>query len=100
MRLEELIKVLQNSDMLRVIKDGAEVYTGYLVGMAYQNGAEFGGELFDQYKDNIVKSFRCVPEMRHKKWKELNLMRPLRPDETPDFSFSDLRMTLYYTIYI
>lgn len=100
MRLEELVKELRNSDMLRVFKDDAEVYTGYLIGMTHRNGAGYGGELFDKYRDSVVKSFRCVPEIRHKKWKGLNLMRPLRPDETPDFSFSDLQMTLYYTIYL
>lgn len=38
--------------------------------------------------------------MPHRKWKELNLMSPLRPDETPDFRFQELQMKLYYTIYL
>lgn len=49
--------------------------------------------------DRFVK-FRAVPEITHRKWKELNLMSPLRPDETPDFKFQELQMKLYYTIYI
>lgn len=100
MKLEELLKTLQSADMLRIFKDKKEVFTGYLAGLALSNGTEFGGGLFDKYKGETVKSFRCVPEITHKRWKELNLMSPLRPDETPDFSFSDLQMKLYYTIYI
>ena len=100
MRLEELLRTLQNPDLLRIFKDKTEVFTGYLAGLALTNGTEFGGELFDKYKDETVKSFRCIPEITHKRWKELNLMQPLRPEETPDFSFSDLQMKLYYTIYI
>lgn len=57
-------------------------------------------ELFDSIKGETVRKFRSVMEITHKRWKELNLMRPLEPDETPDFSFSDLQMSLYYTFYI
>lgn len=100
MRLEELLRTLQNYDRLRIFKEKTEVFTGYVGGLALRNGTEFEGELFDKHKDETVKSFRCVTEITHKRWKELNLMQPLRPEETPDFSFSDLQMKLYYTIYI
>lgn len=39
-------------------------------------------------------------QITHRKWKELNLMSPLKPDETPDFRFQELQMKLYYTIYL
>lgn len=50
----------------------------------------------------IVREMRfCpVPEIRHKEWKKRGLMPPMKPEETPEFSFSDLQMTLYNTIYI
>lgn len=47
-----------------------------------------------------VKRFCPVPEIRHKEWKKRGLMPPMKPEETPEFSFSDLQMTLYNTIYI
>lgn len=56
--------------------------------------------LYEQYKNDKVISFRAVPEITHRKWKELNLMSPLKPDETPDFRFQELQMKLYYTIYL
>ena len=31
---------------------------------------------------------------------ELGLMKPLEPDQTAQYKFSDLQMSLYYTIYI
>ena len=33
-------------------------------------------------------------------WKELGLMKPLEPEQTAQYKFSDLQMSLYYTIYI
>ena len=47
-----------------------------------------------------VKKFRAVPEITHRRWKELGLMKPLEPDQTAQYKFSDLQMSLYYTIYI
>ena len=43
MRLEELLRTLQNPDLLRIFKDKTEVFTGYLAGLALRNGTEFGG---------------------------------------------------------
>lgn len=31
---------------------------------------------------------------------KLNLMQPLKPEETPDYSFRDLQMCIYHTITI
>lgn len=103
MTLQEFFGVIENSDRIRIIKDGADVFTGYLVGfspLVYKVSTEQERALFEKYKDEQIKKFRAVPEIRHRRWKELNLMKPLEPDETPDFSFSDLQMTLYYTIYL
>lgn len=50
--------------------------------------------------DAEVKRFRPTPEIRHKEWQKRGLMAPLQPQETPDYSFSDLQMNLYNTIYL
>ena len=57
-------------------------------------------EMFEEIRTDAVKKFRAIPEIRHKQWKERNLMKPLEPDKTPEFAFSDLQMNLYYTIYL
>lgn len=50
--------------------------------------------------DAEVKRFSATPEIRHKEWKKRGLMAPLQPWETPEYSFADLQMSLYNTIYL
>ena len=45
-----------------------------------------------------VKRFQAVPEIRHKEWQKRGLMKPLQPEETPEYNFSDLQMSIYHTI--
>ena len=94
MILEEFVKLIENSDRLRILKDEKEVFVGWLAMLVMQN------EIYERMRTDVVKKFRATPEMRHKQWKERNLMKPLEPDETPEFAFSDLQMNLYYTIYL
>lgn len=57
-------------------------------------------EEYRKYSEHEVKKFRAVPEITHRRWEELGLMKPLEPDQTAQYKFSDLQMSLYYTIYI
>lgn len=54
----------------------------------------------EELMDAEVKRFRPIPEIRHKEWQKRGLMAPLQPQETPEYSFSDLQMNLYNTIYL
>lgn len=99
MTLEELIDTLESANMLRIFKGDEEIFVGYLALFAPEVG-HTNCKLYEQYKNDKVIRFRAVPEITHRKWKELNLMSPLRPDETPDFRFQELQMKLYYTIYL
>lgn len=94
MILEEFVKLLENSDRMRIVKDEKEVFVGWLAMLVMHN------EVYEEIRTDAVKKFRAVPEIRHRQWKERNLMKPLEPDETPEFLFSDLQMNLYYTIYL
>ncbi|GFI09990.1 hypothetical protein IMSAGC019_01067 [Lachnospiraceae bacterium] len=94
MALEEFVKLLENSDRLQILKDGKEVFVGWLAMLVMHN------EMYERMRTDAVKKFKAIPEIRHRQWKERNLMKPLEPDETPEFLFSDLQMNLYYTIYI
>lgn len=100
MTLQEFMSTLENSDRLRIIKDDKEVFVGFLALLSPVRGLGGNTELFDRYKEETVKKFRAIPEIRHKKWKDLKLMKPFEPEQTPEFSFSDLQMSLYYTIYL
>lgn len=99
MTLEEQVNVLENADMLRIIRDGEEIFIGYLASFAPRAG-HHECEEYSKYRLEEVKRFRTVPEITHRRWKERNLKSPLRPEETPDFRFSDLQIKLYYTIYL
>ena len=92
MKLREFIGVFEQSERLRIVKDGKEIYTGYKALMEHAG--------LEAVMDAEVKRFCPVPEIRHKEWKKRGLMPPMKPEETPEFSFSDLQMTLYNTIYI
>ena len=99
MTLEELIDTLESANMLRIFKGDEEIFVGYLALFTPEVG-HTNCKLYEQYKNDKVIRFRAVPEITHRKWKELNLMSPLKPDETPDFRFQELQMKLYYTIYL
>ena len=99
-KLKDIVGLLRNSDRVRIIKDNKAVYVGWLANLVTAHGIEGKGELYQQYKDDEVIRLAAVDEIRHKKWQELNLTSPLEPSETPDYSFSDLEMRMYYTIHI
>lgn len=94
MTVKEFCDVISEATRLRIRKEKKDLYVGYL-GVLRNDGGIYG-----QIRDMEVKRFAADPELRHKKWEQRNLMPPLLPNETPDYSFSDLQMTLYYTLEI
>ena len=82
-----------------ILEGKAEVYVGYLAAFKPFADHEISEE-YRKYSGHEVKKFRAVPEITHRRWKELGLMKPLEPDQTAQYKFSDLQMSLYYTIYI
>lgn len=94
MTVGDFLATITNPDRVRIVQQGEDVFVGYL------GILRFDTKIFDKIKDETVSKFRAVPEIRHRRWKELKLMRPLEPEETPDYCFSDLKMKLYYTIYV
>ena len=94
MTVKDIMTLLESPDRVRVIKDGEEIYNQYFANM------EVDKDIVAQIGDAEVKRFRAIPEIRHKRGRELNLMQPLKPEETPDYSFRDLQMCIYHTITI
>lgn len=99
MTLREQLDVLRDPDMLHIKNsEGRTLYIGYKGTMEHFIGND--GGLDEQDLKKTVKEFRAVPEIRHKNYREMGLMEPMQPQETPQWSFSDLMMTLYNTITI
>lgn len=95
MKVGEFFGLIANSNMLRIEKDGRGIYTGYLGALLHSET-----EIYASVRDTEIKHFSAVPEITHKEWERLGLMKPLMPEETAQYSFRDLQMTLYYTIKI
>ena len=88
MTVKEFIGTLESSDRLRIIEGKAEVYVGYLAAFKPFADHEISEE-YRKYSGHEVKKFRAVPEITHRRWKELGLLKPLEPDQTAQYKFSD-----------
>lgn len=84
MTVKEFIGTLESSDRLRIIEGKAEVYVGYLAAFKPFADHEISEE-YRKYSEHEVKKFRAVPEITHRRWKELGLMKPLEPDQTAQY---------------
>lgn len=98
MTLEEGIAVLQNPDRVRIFKDKEQLFIGYRALLIADLGTI--DKVMEEHGKDEVKSFRAIPEITHKQWKDRGLMPPIQPEELAQYSFSDLQMSLYYTFYI
>lgn len=80
MTVKEFIGTLESSDRLRIIEGKAEVYVGYLAA-------------FKPFADHEISE-------EYRKYSGHEVKKSLEPDQTAQYKFSDLQMSLYYTIYI
>lgn len=69
------------------------IYAGYVASMEHT-------DIEEEILSAEVKRFQAVPEIRHKEWQKRGPMKPLQPEETPEYNFSDLQMSIYHTITI
>lgn len=95
MKFAEFEKLLKGPDMMRIMQGKKELYKGYFGTMEH-----IGIDKVKDIKNAEVVGFRAIPEIRHRKWREFGLDAPLLPAQLPQYSFSDLMMKLYYTIYL
>lgn len=82
MTVKDIMTLLESPDRVRVIKDGEEIYNQYFANM------EVDKDIVAQIGDAEVKRFRAIPEITHRKYKERGLIAPMKPEETPDYSFA------------
>ena len=75
MTVKDVMTLLESPDRVRVIKDGEEIYNQYFANM------EVDKDIVAQIGDAEVKRFRAIPEITHRKYKELGLVAPMKPEE-------------------
>lgn len=91
MTLADIVGVMSGPDRVRIMKGKAELYAGYSGNMVRTPEYEaLMAEEVTRIKENV--------DITHKRYKELGLMQPLHPEETPNYSFSDLQLTIYREI--
>ena len=95
MKFAEFEKLLHGPDMVRIIRGKKDIFVGYYGVMQY-----IDAEKIAAIRGTEVIDFRAVPEIRHRQWKEKGLDAPMFPEQLPQYAFSDLMMTIYYTIYL
>lgn len=103
MTVKELTDVLSSIELVRITKERGnkyerskdDLYIGWL-GELKASPEHISPETWNAE----VKHFAAVQDIKHKKWQELGLIQPLEPGKYPQYSFSDLTMSTYYTIYI
>lgn len=94
MTVKDFCGVISEASRMRIRRGKEDLYVGYLGVMKHD------GEIYERIQDMEVKHFAADPELNHREWKQRKLMPPLLPNETPDYSFRDLQLTLYYTLEI
>ena len=94
--VKDFLEKITNPDRIKIVKGEEVLFAGYKGALVHEGAADLSPDILEA--EMIL--FRNEPEIRHRKWKEAGLMPPLEPDKTPDFSFSDLEMKLYYKICI
>lgn len=76
-------------EMMRLLEETE--FAGYLGNLVHM--AEYEALMAEE-----VTRLKEKVDITHKRYKELGLMQPLHPEETPNYSFSDLQLTIYREI--
>ena len=99
MTLAEVLDVMSNDALLEIVQNGKDVYVGYLALLVPECGHGCN-DVYEKYKDAAVTQISVKDEVKHRKWRELNLQSPLLPEHTPDYKFRELQLTIYRVIHI
>lgn len=91
MTLADIVAVMSGPDRVRITKGSNELFAGYLGNLVHM--AEYEALMAEE-----VTRLKEKVDITHKRYKELGLMQPLHPEETPNYSFSDLQLTIYREI--
>lgn len=92
--LSALASLLSSSERTRIIKNGAVIFADWR-SYIKENCKKYGFT-----GDEIVTDFRAHLDVAHNDWQKLGLMPPLDQESTPQYIAGDMRINMYYDIYI
>ena len=87
------------ADALKLINDSCRLIIESDKELLYNDWAGMGS-ISEELKAAELKGLQFRPEITHRQYKELGLMQPLTPEDTPAYKFSDLELRLYYVLQI
>lgn len=99
MTVEEQLAVIASPDNIMIVQDAEKekdqevIYKGYKGLISYE-------KLPDGIMEREVKKLRIYMDTCHKNWRGEGLLPPIEPEKTPNYSFSDLQVTIYRKIII
>ena len=101
MTLDQLVDVANDQPQRWMIYEEKEqIFIGWIWELKDQVLEPREKELYQRIKDREVGQFKFHLDIKHKQWEEKKLMKPLMPDETPQYLFSDLRLDMYYEVHL
>lgn len=102
MTLDQLFDVTDKYHRWIINEGTNSIYVGYRWNLRDDafNLEPRNGDLYEQIKDREIEHLTFHIDISHKKWKEKGLMKPLMPEETPQYSYSDLQETVYYEVHL
>lgn len=92
--VEQILDLMDNPDTILIEENGQTIFAGYLATFQHHSAE------YEAVKDKPVKHVGIRTDISHKRWKELGLLSPIEPDRLPEYSFSDLQLTIYRLVVI
>lgn len=105
MKVHELLEVLQGGiPTVRIIDDSvkrSQLRNGAgVMACDYLDQISLSKDAFKRFYDCEVTHFNVTLEVSHKRYKELGLIPPFRPDLTAEYEIGALNQKIYYDIFI
>lgn len=92
MKLRELIEIMSQADLIRIVEDEkTELFAGYIGNIRSCKNIE-------EVEEREVKKFCLMIDTKHKQYIEKGLTPPIHTEFIPQYEGKELRMTIYKQI--
>lgn len=101
MQFFDFMERIHPSSRIRIIRDDELIFQGYqsIFIMQMQKGTDEKKVRIAEENPDVEK-VKLYTEFASKKWKEKGLIPPLDPEALPEYSFSDLNLSIFFEIHL